>query len=87
MEIINNQHLPKWSNTIYINQNNCYNLPELCSSPDIYIVKIGSSKYLPARYYNYTTYTPKKTNILRFYHLHNYDCYQLDNDLKYVFNK
>jgi len=80
-------YLAKWSNSLYININRCYNLQELCTSPDIYIVKIGSSKYLPARYYNYTTYTPNKTNILRFYHLHNYDCYQLDNDLKTIFNK
>ena len=89
MEIdnINIKKLVKWSNTIYININKCYNLSELCSTLDIYIVKIGSSKYLPARYYNYTTYTPNKTNILRFYHLHNYNCYQLDNDLKNVFNK
>ena len=87
VNISQNLCLDKWTNSLYININKCYNLPELCSTFDIYIVKIGSSKYLPARHYNYITYTPNKTNILRFYHLHNYDCYQLDNDLKTVFNK
>jgi superfamily II DNA or RNA helicase len=78
--------LEKWTNTIYVNTNVCYNLPEYCTDCE-YIVKIGSTKCLPARYYNYITYTPRKTNILAFYHIIDYDCYKLDNDIKHKFNK
>jgi len=47
----------KWTNTIYIITNLCYNLVEYCNDCE-YIVKIGSTKYLPARYNNYITYNP-----------------------------
>jgi len=75
----------KWINTIYIITNQCYNLVEYCNDCE-YIVKIGSTKYLPARYNNYITYNPKKTNILAFYQILEYNCYRLDNDIKKYFN-
>lgn len=80
------EYLDKWTNTIYIITNLCYNLVEYCGDCE-YIVKIGSTKYLPARYNNYITYNPKKTNILAFYHILEYDCYRLDNDIKKNFNE
>jgi len=89
-----NKNIEKWSNCIYINQNPGYNLhqdnipmdiqrdiPSKISN-DIFIVKIGSSKFLPARYYSYKTYSPVETQILRYYYIQNYDCYDLDDDLK-----
>lgn len=76
--------MDKWKNCIYVNVNTAYNLDIIDSSPPSYeyIVKIGSSKCLPARYHSYKTYSPIKTEILRYYYLHDYDCYKLDADLK-----
>ena len=90
--------LPKWTNTIYIIINPGYNLDELLelSKTDVlsnqhtksdYIVKIGSSKCLPARYYNYKTYSPIATTIKYYYHIKDYDCYQLDDDIKFDLDK
>jgi superfamily II DNA or RNA helicase len=77
----------KWTNTIYVISNPHYNISEICKNGIISIVKIGSTKYLPARYYNYITYNPVKSKIERFYYLNNYNCYKLDDDFKKYFNK
>ena len=89
--------ITKWTNCIYINRNPAYNLvanlgigilDELKESNDArYIVKIGSSKCLPARYHSYKTYTPIQTELVRYYYLENYDCYELDADLKKHLNR
>lgn len=73
----------KWSNCIYVNTNPSYNLAELDIPDGEYIVKIGSSKCLPARYNSYKTYSPIATQILHYYYIQDYDCYQLDDDIKY----
>jgi superfamily II DNA or RNA helicase len=72
----------KWSNCLYINHNIAYSVGILDPEDARYIVKIGSSKCLPARYYSYSTYTPVKTELCRYYYLEDYDCYKLDADLK-----
>lgn len=74
--------ISKWSNCIYINSNPGYNLAELGISMNESILKIGSSKCLPARYYSYKTYSPIATQILHYYYIHDYDCYELDDDIK-----
>ena len=86
METIN--PVDKWTNCLYINRNPCYNLADVLKKKDDispqgeYIVKIGSSKHLPARYHSYKTYTPVEIVMMRYYYLHEYDCYQLDADIK-----
>jgi len=87
LDISSGQSISKWSNCIYINSNTGYNLAELNISKDEYIVKIGSSKCLPARYYSYKTYSPIATQILHYYYIHDYDCYELDDDIKYDLDK
>jgi len=82
-----NQSISKWSNCIYINSNPGYNLAELNISKSEYIIKIGSSKCLPARYYSYKTYSPIATQILYYYYIHDYDCYELDDDIKHHLDK
>ena len=72
----------KWTNCIYINRNPAYSVGFIAPGDSRFIVKIGSSKCLPARYHSYTTYTPMKTEMMRYYYLESYDCYQLDADLK-----
>lgn len=78
---IKTKMLEKWMNTIYVMSNPCYNIKELIYD-NVNIVKIGSTKCLPARYNNYKTYTPINVSIIRYYHILNYDCYQLDDDFK-----
>lgn len=75
----------KWTNCIYINTS--YNLAELNISDGEYIVKIGSSKCLPARYHSYKTYSPIAMRILHYYYIQDYDCYQLDDDIKFDLDK
>lgn len=48
--------------------------------------KIGSSKHLVSRMYNYKTYYPIDKEIICFFYLNEYDCYQLDDDIKIEFN-
>lgn len=78
--------MEKWNNTIYINKNPGYNLQEL-EPGDGYIVKIGSSKCLPARYHSYKTYSPVRTELIRYYYIEDYDCYELDEDIKVHLDK
>jgi hypothetical protein len=78
--------LEKWTNTIYIMGNPCYNLNSVINYNND-IVKIGSTKYLPSRYHNYKTYTPINITLIRYYHILNYDCYKLDDDFKIDFDK
>jgi superfamily II DNA or RNA helicase len=76
----------KWMNTIYIMSNPCYNVSLATTSENTLkskIVKIGSTKCLPARYVSYKTYTPINITCIRYYHILNYDCYKLDDDIKY----
>ena len=87
LDVSSEQSISKWSNCIYINSNPGYNLVELNISKDEYIVKIGSSKCLPARYYSYKTYSPIATQILHYYYIHDYDCYELDDDIKHDLDK
>ena len=77
----------KWTNCIYIIANPAYNLQELNIPKGEYIVKIGSSKCLPARYYSYKTYSPIAVNIHAYYYIDGYDCYQLDDDIKVDLDK
>jgi superfamily II DNA or RNA helicase len=78
------EKIEKWLNTIYVNINECYNIEKYCKLGYSceFLVKIGSTKYLPSRYYNYITYNPIKTDILVYYYIIDYDCYKLDNDIK-----
>ena len=87
LDICRTQSICKWSNCIYINSNPGYNLEELNISKDEYIIKIGSSKCLPARYYSYKTYSPIATQILHYYYINDYDCYKLDDDIKHDLDK
>ena len=48
--------------------------------------KIGSTKSLPHRMLNYKTYYPIDKIVIGYFHIINYDCYQLDNDIKIYFN-
>ncbi len=48
--------------------------------------KIGSSKHLVSRMYNYKTYYPIDKEIICFFYLNEYDCYQLDDDIKIDFD-
>lgn len=45
-------------------------------------VKIGSSQNLPARIKNYKTYYPTPIKVECYLYIHDYDCYQLDDDIK-----
>lgn len=49
-------------------------------------IKIGSSKNLVSRMYSYKTYYPIDKEILCYFHIHNYDCYKLDDDIKIDFD-
>ena len=86
-DISSDQSISKWSNCVYINSNPGYNLAELGISMSESILKIGSSKCLPARYYSYKTYSPIATQILHYYYIHDYDCYELDDDIKHDLDK
>lgn len=47
--------------------------------------KIGSSKALPQRLLSYKTYYPIDKTVIGYFHIGNYDCYKLDNDIKLYF--
>jgi len=49
-------------------------------------VKIGSTKYLNARLRQYKTYYPQRPKTLKCLSLLNYDCYQLDEEMKEEFS-
>lgn len=48
--------------------------------------KIGSSKCFPQRIRNYKTYYPIAINVICYFFIKNYCCYQLDDDIKKDFN-
>ena len=48
--------------------------------------KIGSSKILPGRMSSYKTYYPDDKHVIGYFYIHNYDCYQLDDNIKIKFN-
>lgn len=71
----------KFSNCIYILTHECaYNVNGIPT------YKIGSSKVLPGRILTYKTYYPIDKNVLGYFYIYNYDCYQLDDDIKIDFN-
>jgi superfamily II DNA or RNA helicase len=69
--------------------NNCIYMLKHVSAFDynnLKCTKIGSSKHLISRMYSYKTYYPIDKIILCYFHIHNYDCYQLDDDIKVDFD-
>jgi hypothetical protein len=48
--------------------------------------KIGSSKALPQRLLSYKTYYPIDKKVIGYFYIENYDCYNLDNDIKLYFD-
>lgn len=53
---------------------------------DAKAVKIGSSKHLVSRMYSYKTYYPIDKKVICFFYIEDYDCYQLDDDIKVHFD-
>ena len=48
--------------------------------------KIGSTQHLSSRMQSYKTYYPIDKTVICYYYIKNYNCYQLDNDIKVKFN-
>ena len=69
--------LEKFTNCIYVLAHETAYLVH-----QIQTYKIGSSKILPGRMLSYKTYYPIDKNVLGYFYIDGYDCYQLDDDIK-----
>jgi hypothetical protein len=77
----------KWTNTIYIFSNKCFNIKDQINNTTKTIVKIGSTKCLHAFYYEFNNNLPIGTKLLAYYHIKNYNSFALDDDIFLEFNK
>ena len=74
-------NLYKFTNCIYILIH-----PTAYLVNNIQTYKIGSTKNLPERMLTYKTYYPIDKNVIVYFYIKNYNCYDLDNDIKKYFN-
>lgn len=78
--------MEKFTNCIYyLSHPSAYNI-ELNNQQLIKCNKIGSSKCLPQRMISYKTYYPIDKIVNGYFYIYNYNCYQLDDDIKLHYN-
>lgn len=71
----------KFTNCIYILKH-----PTAYLVDNIQTYKVGSTKNLPERMLSYKTYYPIDKIVIAYFYIKNYNCYDLDNDIKKFFN-
>jgi hypothetical protein len=72
----------KFTNCIYfLSHSVAYNII-LQNDETMQANKIGSSKCLPQRMVSYKTYYPIDKIVEGYFYIYDYDCYDLDDDIK-----